>query len=170
MTAVHYSSAVLLAASVAWLGASGCAQVRSEASGDAGASAGGASAAGAAAGSASAGAPLGPSIEIEHADCATRPVSDCVGVLDRYDSNGGFDDTPAFAHCSAFNSFDGCAEFTFLFDDAGCATSVALGPQVVRDGDHLVDLRGCLADALQAARWPCLVDGRLRYEESCLIR
>ena len=109
-------------------------------------------------------------IELDHADCARRPLSDCAGVVARYDSNSGFDDTPAFARCSAFNSFDGCAELTFLFDDAGCATSVALGPQVVTDGDHLVDLRGCLTDALKAARWPCLASGRLRYEESCLIR
>jgi hypothetical protein len=87
-----------------------------------------------------------------------------------YLSNGGFRQTPAFAGCQAFNSFDGCGTLVFTFDAEGCAVSVSPGARGWQDSQHLAGLQGCLGEALQSARFPCLASGTLRYEESCLVR
>lgn len=149
----------------------------SEATGGSGAPAQGGRATGGAASSVSGGAGTASvaagspdAIELDASDCATRLLSDCVGIETEYDSNSGFEDGSHFAQCDIFNSFDGCGALEFSFDAQGCANSVSGGPGGWKNSGHLSLLRDCLRDALQSARFPCLASAKLRYDESCFVR
>jgi hypothetical protein len=109
-------------------------------------------------------------VAIDASDCASRPLSDCQGVTTRYESNIGFDDTPAFAHCGEFNSFDHCGALLFGFDAEGCAVWVSPGGNAWARVQHLSSLQTCLTEALGSARYPCLASGQLYYAESCFVR
>jgi hypothetical protein len=87
-----------------------------------------------------------------------------------YQSNAGFEQTPAFAECEVFNTFDHCGTLQFAFDAEGCAVSVSPGPRGWKDSQHLAGLQMCLEQAFQNARFPCLASSTLRYEESCFVR
>jgi len=114
--------------------------------------------------------PIGDAITLEASDCAARPLGDCEGVQSNYESNEAFDETPALARCSSFNSFDGCGSLIFGFDARGCAISVAPGSGGWQSSAHLSELQHCLADTFAEARWPCLASSSVRYDESCFIR
>lgn len=107
-------------------------------------------------------------VALETSDCAARRLADCQGVKSEYTSAlEVFGESPELAQCSMFNSWDGCGSIQFSFDTEGCAATVAWhGPSKV---ETLPELRQCLSAALQSARWPCLAQGTLRYEESCFI-
>ncbi|HEX2670375.1 MAG TPA: hypothetical protein VHM25_05870 [Polyangiaceae bacterium] len=120
--------------------------------------------------SGTAGAAADPAaVALDRTDCAARREADCRGVKSEYSSsNEVFDQSPELAQCSMFNSWDGCASIQFGFDAEGCAASVAWhGPAKF---ETLPELRQCLTEVLEGARWPCLARGTLRYEESCFIR
>jgi hypothetical protein len=88
----------------------------------------------------------------------------------RYESNSGFDHTPAFAECDPFNSFDGCGALLFGFNSEGCAVWVSPGGNSWMNVEHLSPLQTCLTEALGSARYPCLASKQLYYEESCFVR
>jgi hypothetical protein len=124
----------------------------------------------ASASSGTAGAAADPAaVALDTSDCAARREADCRGVKSEYSSgNDAFDESPELTQCSMFNSWDGCASIQFRFDAQGCATSMAWhGPSKF---ETLPELRQCLSEALEGARWPCLALGTLRYAESCYIR
>jgi hypothetical protein len=108
-------------------------------------------------------------VGLDLSDCAERPLSDCESVETKYESNVGFERTPAFAECAMYNSFDGCGVLEFAFDADGCAASVAPGPSGWQNTVHLAPLQSCLTDVLQSARFPCLSGGTLEYRESCFV-
>lgn len=108
-------------------------------------------------------------ITFDRRDCAERPTGDCAGIRESYGSNGAFDGTPALAHCSQYNSFDGCGRLTFDFDADGCLKSVNAGAPGWEANAHLDALRDCVAEVLMAERWTCRASGELRFEESCFV-
>jgi hypothetical protein len=105
---------------------------------------------------------------IDDADCATRKLGDCSDLCVTY----GYippDGAPAIAHCSSFNSFDGCGTLYFRFDEDGCVSAVGPGPTGWDASSHLASLRECLTEVFTSERFPCLGAQVFSYHESCFI-